>query len=252
MSLKLNTILRLDKDDLKNAKTLRTKSIDDAIALQGGPSQNARIFHKLWTGNNYEVGVGKPGKEVNRKDVNINDMWSYMKKGDDFEPKSASFKDIFHELEHMGNKNKYSLELLACLLVRSALMLDHEIQDGRVVYKPSTQILKEIEKDIASLFGVPLEVFLQYLDTIALNEDVKYYTKGRARGKLYGSQAGRPNNLLTCAHLIAVLLGRSGLVDFAYGFSQQRGVSALSSKKIKECFPWLNDKPNGIEDSVLD
>ncbi|MDD5068204.1 MAG: hypothetical protein PHS53_00750 [Candidatus Pacebacteria bacterium] len=251
MKLKLNAILRLDKKGLKDAKALRIKSIEDAITLPAGPSQKARIYHKLWIGGGYEVGVGKPGKETERKDANINDMWPYMRKGEDFEPKSASFRDIFHELEQMVNKSRESLELLACLLARSALMLDHEIKDNRVVYNPSLQIIQEIQKDIPSVFNVPLEVFLHYLDVIALNEDVKYHTKGRSRGKLYSPNAGRPNNLLTCAHLIAVLLGRSGLVDFAYGFSQQRGVSALSSKKIKECFPMLNDKSEDLEESVL-
>jgi hypothetical protein len=91
------------------------------------------------------------------------------------------------------------------------------------------------------MYGVPLEVFLRYIDTIALNEEVKYHTKGIARGKPYGKGAGRENNLLTCARLIAVLLKRESLVDFADGFSRNRGVSTLSLSRARELFPMLNE-----------
>jgi len=58
-------------------------------------------------------------------------------------------------------------------------------------------------------------------------------------GKPYGKTAGRPNNLLTCAHLISVLLGRASIVGFATGFAKQRGVSALQPKQLASCFPLL-------------
>jgi hypothetical protein len=240
MSQKFGKILQLDKEQIKSAKTLRTKSILDAVALSGGPSRKELEIHVLWQGYGYEVGVGKPGKETERERPNPNDMWPFIKQGNIFDEKSASFRDIFRELEHMGNKSRYSLELLGCLLARSALMLDHDIRDDKVVYAPSEVIVDEIKKDIPTMFGVPLEVFLQYLEMIALNEDVKYQTNRSASGKNYGKSAGRPNNLLTCAHLIAVLLGRAGLVDFAYGFAQQRGVSAMQLRQIPGCFPLLD------------
>ncbi len=239
MSKKLTKILQFDPAEIKEAKALRTKSIEDAIALQGGPSRGEMLHYVLWAGHGYEVGVGKPGKETERKNPNIYDMWPFIRKGGVFDEKSASFGDIFHELEHMSNKSKYSLELLGCLLARSALMLDHKIEDGSVVYVPSEVVLEEIKKDISSMFNVPLEVFLQYLETIALNEDVKYQKNLNTKGKPYSKSAGRPNNLLTCAHLIAVLLGKAGIVDFAYGFAQQRGVSAIKVSQLPSCFPML-------------
>ena len=239
MSKKLGKILQLDPAEIKEAKTLRAKSIDDAVALPGGPSRADMVHHVLWTGHGYEVGVGKPGKETERKNPNVYDMWPFIRKDGVFDEKSASFGDIFHELEHMSNKSKYSLELLGCLLARSALMLDHKIENDKVVYVPSEEILSEIKKDISSMFNVPLEVFLQYLEMIALNEDVKYQKNLNTKGKAYGKSAGRPNNLLTCAHLISVLLGKAGIVDFAYGFAQQRGVSAIKVTQLPSCFPLL-------------
>jgi hypothetical protein len=240
MKLNLTKILQLDPLQIKAAKTLRDKSIDDAIALPGGPSPKEKIFHTLWTGQNgYEVGVGKPGKETEREKPNLHDMWPFIRKGESFEGESASFKKIFHELEHMENKSRYSLELLACLLARSAFMLDHEIRDGRVVYDPPQIILDEITKDIQQVFKVPLDVFLQYLEMIALNEDTKYQRNLRTSGKRYGKSAGRPNNLLTCVHLISVLLRRTSIVDFAEGFSQMRGVSPIKLKQLPSSFSML-------------
>lgn len=248
MSKKLGKILQLDPAEIKAAKSLRAKSIDDAVLLPGGPSRSDMVHHVLWSGHGYEVGVGKPGKETERKNPNIYDMWPFIRKDGVFDERSASFGDIFHELEHMSNKSKYSLELLGCLLARSALMLDHKIENNKVLYAPSEVVLEEIKKDISTMFGMPLEVFLQYLEMIALNEDVKYQKNLNTKGKAYGKSAGRPNNLLTCSHLIAVLLGKAGIVDFAYGFAQQRGVSAIKVTQLPSCFPLLEiDKTEAKE-----
>ncbi|MDP2630099.1 MAG: hypothetical protein Q8P56_01705 [Candidatus Uhrbacteria bacterium] len=243
MSKKLAAILQLDPGQTKEAKALRTKSIDDAVLLPGGPSREKMKHHVLWSGHGYEVGVGKPGKETVTKNVinpNVNDMWPFIQKDNIFEDKSASFDDIFYELEHMGNRSRYSLELLGCLLARSAFMLDHEIIDGKVVYVPPKVVMDEISKDITTMFKVPLGVFLQYLEAIALNEDVKYQRRLNTKGKPYAKAAGRPNNLLTCAHLIAVLLGKTSVVGFATGFAKKRGVSPLDVKQLTGCFPMLD------------
>jgi len=241
---KIIDVLRLDTEETKAGKLLREKSIDYAVSLSRGPSVNDKKYHIFWKGMGYEVGVGKPGKEAERKNPNVNDMWPCIQKGGIFEEKSASFTDIFTELEHMVNKSPYSLELLGCLLVRSAFMLDHEIVEDVVVYKPPKMIVDEISKEINKMFNVPLPVFLQYLEAIAINEDVKYQRRLNASGKAYSKNAGRPNNLLTCAHLIAVLLGRSSIVKFATGFAQQRGVSPIRGKQLIGCFPMLEIDKN--------
>lgn len=240
MSNTLARTLQLKPEEIKAAKELRLKSIDAAVQLSSGASRQEMHYHVLWSGEGYEVGVGKPGKETERKRPNPYDMWPFIRKNGVFDEKSATFGDIFHELEHMSNKSRHSLELLGSLLARSALMLDHKILNDRVIYAPEHSVLSEISQEIPSMFNVPLTVFLQYIEAIALNEDVKYQRNLNASGKPYSKSAGRPNNLLTCAHLIAVLLGKSSIVDFAYGFAQQRGVSALKITKLPICFPLLD------------
>ena len=252
MSGRIYKALKIEKEAIKEGKLLRAKSIARAIALPTGPSRKEMVLTPFWKSEVYEVGVGKPGKESTRKEmhVNVNDMWPYIKKGEDIATKSASFKDIYLEMEHLEKKSRHALELLACLLVRSSLTLDHSEKGGQIIYEPPQEIVDEIKKEIPTMFNVPLEVFLQYLDTIALNEDVKYHTKGAARGKPYGVDAGRPNNLTTCAHLMAVLLNRTGIVDFAYGFSQMRGVSKLTTKRAKQLFPWLEGVAKETEEET--
>jgi len=240
----LKKILIIDPKAVKAAKELRKKSIQDAIVLEIGPSQTDKIFHPIWNSNGFEVGVAKPGKEADpkRKSINPNDMRPYIKENAVLKTENATFKDISLELEHMATKSPWSLELLGCLFVRSAFMLDHFLVNNKIIYTPPPDVVEEIKKDITHLFKVPLEVFLQYGEMIALNEDVKYHTKALIRGKPFGLGAGRRNNLLSAAHLIAVLLGRASLVNFAYGFSMMRGVSPLSIKEAKICFPFLGEE----------
>lgn len=249
MSRKLAKLLELKPEEIKAAKALREKSIEDAVVLKKGPSREQMQYHVLWSGHGYEVGAGKPGKETTRTIPNPHDMWPFIRKNGKFEDKSATFKDIFHELEKMSRKSVHSLELLGCLLARSAVMLDHQVIDGRVIYTPPMQVVEEISKEIPTMFNVPLSVFLQYLDTIALNEDVKYQRNLNSKGKKYNRSAGRPNNLLTCVHLIAVLLERASIVDFGYGFAQQRGVSALK-KNIDGIFPLLKLESQILEEVI--
>lgn len=241
MSKKLTKILQLDPAEIKEAKSLRVKSIDNAINLSKGPSRSEMHYHALWTEGQYEIGVGKPGKETetsNKINPNINDMWPYIRKDGQFTGKSATFDDIDLELER-STTNPYALELLGCLIARSGLMLDHIEKEDKVVYTPPKDITDRIAQELPVLFNVPLNVFLQYLDAIALNEDVKYQRRLNGKGKPYSKAAGRPNNLLTSAHLIAVLLGRTSIVGFATGFSKKRGVSPLDMKHLSICFPML-------------
>ncbi len=233
-------LLKIVRDEVLAAKELRARSIQEAIALPSGKSTDEKLYTKLWGSGEYEVGVAKPGKETKREVPNVNDMLPYIRKsGQSATLKDASFLDIFREIEHVAGKSKSALELLGCLLIRSAYMLDHEVEGERVVYKPPQTIVEAIEKEIPSLFGVPFHVFIQYLDAIALNEDVKYYTLGLTKEKPYGPDAGRKNNLLTCAHLIAHLMQKTGVIDFGYRFAQRRGVSPLSEAEARLFFPHL-------------
>ena len=163
----IKKLLTISRGALKIAKEIRSKSIADAIALTSGPSQKEQVFHTFWKSSEFEVGVGKPGKEASRKGglMNTNDMWPYITQNGSFKTESATFRDVFRDLQHVENKSRKALELLGCLFVRSAFMLDHEEKDDKVVYIPPVEVLEEIKKDVLMLYGVPLEVFLQYYFT---------------------------------------------------------------------------------------
>ena len=79
-------------------------------------------------------------------------------------------------------------------------------------------------------------VFMYLVEVLALNEDVKYDFRGRVLAEGYGRQ----NNLLTCAHLIAVLLDRLPLVDFAGGMARPpTGLSPITQSGARAAFPML-------------
>lgn len=77
-------------------------------------------------------------------------------------------------------------------------------------------------------------MFLHYIDAIAWQEDVKYYTLGRG----VNTDIGRTNNLLTYAHFCACLLKRAHWADMLNRYSM--GVSPLPKANIPEAFPELN------------
>ena len=113
-----------------------------------------------------------------------------------------------------------------------------EIETGKWRYSPPSSIIEELRNNIDKIYGVPPLVFLHYLNALALNEDVKYFTLGYDITK----DTGRRNNLLTCVNLIGVFLDRVSIVDFAGSFSRQpAGISAISQRKMREIFPLLNE-----------
>jgi hypothetical protein len=149
----------------------------------------------------------------------------------------ASFTDIFDELQRLGRADEGALELIACLLFRSAYMIDHEeISDGKWRYEIPTEVLSAITESLPTADGIPMKVFLHFLDALAWNEDVKYHTLGFPIHLGYG----RKNNLLTCVNLIGVLLNKISISEFAGSFSRPpAGISAISNKKALEIFSFL-------------
>ena len=137
--------------------------------------------------------------------------------------------------------NTLALELLACLFYRAAFMLDHEeLEPGCWRYSPPDNVLNEIESSVPEMAGFPTRVFLHLVEMIALNEDVKY----RTLGKNIQSGTGRTNNLSTCAHIRAYLLGRVSLVELLGAFARQPpGVAPLTQTAARELFPMLRCSP---------
>jgi hypothetical protein len=228
----------------------RSESVVEAISWPKGLNPDSRENTVVYADNNYQVILTKPGKEAaddyNRcryKDGRIgnnpNDMRpEILLNGSKFGA-NATFKDVFYELQVLHSKSQKGLELLGYLLGRSAYMADHvEISPGIWRYSPPNSVIEELRNNIDMIYGVPPLVFLHYLNALALNEDVKYFTLGYDITK----DTGRRNNLLTCVNLIGVFLDKVSIVDFAGSFSRPpSGISAISQRKMREIFPLLNE-----------
>lgn len=241
----------LTKEDVssKRAGLRRLSIINEAITWPKGPDQEHKVPTTLFSSGLYVVRLSKPGKEAapeydnarykdGIKGNNPNDMRPEIVINGKLLEKNATFVDVFEELQKIHLTSPEGIRLVACLLGRSAYMADHvEMSPGKWRYSPPTELLDRLKILIPEAFGVPIEVFLHYLDALALNEDVKYHTLGYD----VTTGTGRRNNLLTCVNVIAVLLGKVGIASFAGSFARPPvGISAISLKKMREIFPELN------------
>lgn len=238
----------------KEARTFKDKwvqkkqeLIDKAIAWEGDKSNNPDkiIYHDLWQSPDgiYKVSLGKYGKEFYQSDIkwkdghkgnNPNDMKPCILKNDELLGFDGSFDYIFHCFQEIYKVSEKALQVLGGLLFRNAYMLDH---DDSLNYNPPKDAIRFIEQDFSEYNGIPIETFIHYLEALALNEDVKYFTIGYDLRK---SGAGRLNNMLTYAHLISVLLDHASLAKLCSSFSRPPvGVAPISIKNAKETFPDL-------------
>jgi len=243
----------LTKDDTKKAIATekRLASIKEAISWPSSGDLENKYRTKIFQLDEFEVYLSKPGKEAaadymsakykdNRRGNNPNDMRPEIVINGSLKEKNASFVNIFEELQKIHLLSIDGVRLIACLLTRSAYMADHiEVQPGVFRYYPQQDLLNRLKVLIPEAYDVPIEVFLHYLEALALNEDVKYHTLGYD----ISSGIGRKNNLLTCVNIIGVLLGEVGIAKFAGNFARPPvGISAISLKKAYEIFPELIDE----------
>lgn len=253
MPASFHDLLKVDKSILRpfiSGKKRKERVLESINWLSG--SENQILYQSIWAGENgYEVKLGKPGKEAsvdyNRckyKDGHYGNNPNDMKpmiflNGSLLENTVASFTDIFDELHKLNNISEVASELMACLLFRSAYMVDHEeVSEGVWRYDPPNEIVEKISEYISNIDGMPVIVFLNFLDVLAWNEDTKYHTLGYDITK----DTGRRNNLLTCVNVIGVLLNKVKLSKFAGSFSRPpSGISAISRKEAFSCFPLLDD-----------
>jgi len=244
--------LIIDQTDLlpRNSYAKRIIAVNEAISWPSGTIGNP-CYSVVWNNNDYEIRLGKPGKEAapgyNRctykdkhKGNNPNDMIpEIFMNGQRVLEIPSSFTEIFDELQKLHEESIEASELVACLIFRSAFMIDHiEISLDKWRYSPPADIITEINGYISEIGGVPAEVFLAFIDTIALNEDVKYHTLGYNIKDGYG----RENNLLTCVHILAVLLNKARMSKLAGGFSSRpAGVSKINKRLALEIFSMLSE-----------
>ncbi len=251
---KIKEFLKVSSEDLRRAvfTNKRMSRIEESIGWENGKEKNM-IFYCIWENGKYSVALGKPGKEAateydrckyksGKIGNNPNDMCPVIRIDGKRLEKNSTFTDVFNEFQKLGKENEDSLDLIACLLFRSAFMIDHkEVRSGVWRYCPPVEIISMITANTPTALDVPTEVFLHYLDALAWNEDTKYFTLGY---DIIKNNTGRINNLLTCVNIIGVMLGRISLVSFAGSFSRPpSGVSAISRKRAKEVFPYLEESP---------
>lgn len=220
----------------KEELAIKQAMINEAIAFPGDSQEGSYIYTEVWNSGDYSVKFGKFGKEYYRSwtKQNVNDMVPTIFKDNVKCEFDASFRFIFRLSENLkkaGDRN--SLVILGCLFVRNAFLVDHSKVGNVYRYTIPQKALDYLNEHVNAHLGIPIEVFLMYVDAIAWQEDVKYYTLG----KNITNDTGRKNNMLTYARFIACLLERSSFAEMLNRFSM--GVSALPKKEIATTFPEL-------------
>lgn len=233
------------------AKSRRVEMLKEALGWPKGKNQEKRKITEIYRSGDFIVGIGKPGKEAapafKRRHYitgeitnNPNDMNPFIMKRGKKVGNDLTFEALFEQIDHLKRADIFGLELLGTLIFRMAFMLDHEKnQKNQWRYALPERSLAILKKRLPRIGEVPVDVFLYFLDVLALNEDVKMHTLGYENAQY---DYGRVNTLLTFAHLIAVLLNRRSLAKFAGAFARPpSGMAPLPKiKGLFETYPFLS------------
>jgi hypothetical protein len=233
------------------ARPRRIEFLKEAISWPKGESQEKRKITEIYNDKNFIVAVGKPGKEAapnfKRKHYitgkitnNFNDMNPFIMSKGKRTGKDLTFSELFEQIENLMRSDLIGLELLGMFIFRMAFMLDHKKnKKNQWRYVPPEKSLNILKRHLFEIGDVPVNIFLYFLDVLALNEDVKTHTLGYENAK---GDYGRINTLLTFSHLIAVLLNRRSLAKFAGAFARPpSGMAPLPKiKGLFETYPLLS------------
>lgn len=242
--------LRIQEKILRNkafnaaVKERKERLIQQGIMLSGKTRQGEFDFHIRWMSadGKFKVGVGKFGKEYYLRTISWRDG-SRGNNPNDMRPTvwidgrevgfDGSFDHVFNFFQYVSKIDAKALGILGCLMFRNAYLLDH---NDNLEYCPPLEAMDYLDAVIPAYGGISVEAYLQYLEMIAWNEDVKYSTLGYD----VHTGTGRRNNMLTYAHLIAILLGKGSLSKLCSQFSRPPvGVSPIALTLAKEAFPQL-------------
>ncbi len=230
-------------DNGKEIFVKRKEIIKLAIAWEGEEGEGKYVSNEVWKYRkdpSFVVSLCKYGKEFYRDGdrKNINDMRpSVVKNGEILQSVKGGFNDIFRLLE-MCKKRKQDkvLRAFAVLFLRNVFLIDHEDPSGGYyIYEPNEELVQFICDKQQEYEGVPMEVYIHYLDAIALNEDVKYYTKGKLTS--LKRSVGRENNMRTYLYYICCLLSHIDWSEYIYKLITSRGVAPITNKDIAKSFP---------------
>jgi hypothetical protein len=234
----------------EHAVTVKGEQIEYYTSLPTGSAITEQRFTEMYQYGNYSIGVGKPGKEVFSNNIkyhsglkgnNPHDMTPRIFLNGDLVMYDGSFEAIFKEFVRIHHSVE-ALEILGSLFYRNAYLLDHQKIDGRWLYNPPNEAIEILHMHCTDFLGLPVEVFLYYLELIASNEDTKYSTLGYN----LSDGIGRKNNLLTYAHVIHIIIQKHKktegefLLDFMSFAgrltSPPAGLNPISDKKALETF----------------
>ena len=235
----------------KFAKPRRVEAIKEAISWHKGPSREAQIATCIFSytdadGSRWEVVLAKPGKEAFlEKRTNPNDMFPRITRDGIDINYGESFAGIWNELETISKRPDgiYSLELIARFVIACAYMVCHESKVPGVWRISTSPAMLKFYEDLerrapttTHIQGhVPMRVFLNMIEAISLQEDVKYFTLG---GNRHPGQKGRENNLKTTAGVLRYLCQKESISWLIGGLSRQPpGVLAMTQAEIREYYP---------------
>ena len=200
----------------------RLMAAAEAVGWEMGRSKVKQKHQSVYVEGAYSIGVLKPGKEApktykrcrtkdGRKTNNPNDMLPVVKKDGQVIKLKKPLKDVLIQLEKVFETEPNCAAVLASLLYRQAYMLDHVEEVPGRIRMPFKPAFVHIEREVPVMEGVPIRVYLRYIEMIGLNEDVKYQTLGHA---IQESGVGRRNNLLTYAHFMATIQRKMSAAAF--------------------------------------
>ena len=223
----------------------RMNRVNEAMGWAVGTWED-KMYHTIWEKGDYKIVFGKPGKESTRDsgytgvELNPHDMRPEIFYKNINLNLAATFGNVIGDLEDVAKVDKYCVELLAVLFFRSAFLLDHKEQKdatGNRIYRyaPNQEVVSYISEKIPEMYNLPPEVFLQYLDAIALNEDVKYNHKGKDLSK---DKTGGNNNYRTYVMVTAVITGDLPISSIAK-LLLRSNVSPISNKDALAILPHL-------------
>ena len=235
------------------AKARRTQAVLEAISWPTGTSQEAQVATTLFAyqdpdGYSWEILLSKPGKEAFRQvRTNPNDMLPRITRDGIEIPYGEAFAGIWNEIENISRTSdgQFAIDLIARFVVACAYMVGHkESVPGSGIWRVSSspameRFYADLERRVRTttyLQGhIPLRVFLNLIEAIALQEDVKYFTLNN--GKFVGGQ-GRVNTLTTTAGVIHYLRGEKSISWLVGGLSRNPpGVLSITQDQLREFFP---------------
>ena len=207
-----------------------------------------------------EIYFKKPGKEYFRKTPNLNDMSPNV--GDLFF--KYSFADIWQLLCKLRNTISIdNYKKLSAILYRVAYLIDFEYVNDKVRFKPSQELLDEIQtiQDEINEKQLDLNVlaFIHFMDILGWNDEMKTHATNEGLNFVSSKpRMGRINTILSCISIPILFqefveevlrnkdnkakIDFSIVINVAQTFSRTRGVHPLPNKTLVSLlYPYLEN-----------